>query len=143
MYDDFIRLATELMKDVKQGDGAQEGITMGPCINQESIDCAQAHVDDAVKHGAVVKCGGGRPKHLSEGYFFEPTLLAGATTAMRVFKEETFSPVLAVIKCALTHMTSVVVRAHEAWKWLLILGILDLHFLIPILLHPCYRSQTM
>jgi hypothetical protein len=98
-----------MMREVKQGDGTQEGITMGPCINQDSLDLAQAHVEDAVNLGAKVKCGGGRPSHLPEGHFFEPTLLAGATREMRIYKEETFAPVLPVLKCGPISMIVILV----------------------------------
>ena len=60
----------------------------------------QEHVDDAVSRGAEVLCGGAPPSHLPAGSFFAPTLLGGATRAMRVFQEETFAPVIPLFPCA-------------------------------------------
>lgn len=54
----------------------------------------QEHVDDALKKGAEVACGGSVPSHLPEGNFYSPTLLTNATPSMRVFTEETFAPVI-------------------------------------------------
>ncbi|NJR43007.1 MAG: aldehyde dehydrogenase family protein, partial [Akkermansiaceae bacterium] len=47
-------------------------------------------MDDALNHGAQVLCGGAPPSHLPHGSFFAPTLLANATSGMRIFREETF-----------------------------------------------------
>lgn len=61
------------------------------------------HVSDAVSKGASVLIGGGRPQHpdgspLTNGHFFEPTVLAGATIDMRCFREETFGPLIPLFK---------------------------------------------
>ncbi|GAA3075230.1 hypothetical protein GCM10020000_70430 [Streptomyces olivoverticillatus] len=53
-------------------------------------------VDDAVRQGATALCGGRRPAapgELAHGWFYEPTVLAGVTPAMRIHREEAFGPV--------------------------------------------------
>ena len=114
IYEEFVDLATKSMRSLSQGPGASEGTDIGPCINQERVDLAQAHVKDAVERGAEVKCGGGRPSELPDGFFFAPTLLAGATPEMRVFREETFAPVVPVFKCAVFNFVEIVPCARDA-----------------------------
>jgi succinate-semialdehyde dehydrogenase / glutarate-semialdehyde dehydrogenase len=67
------------------------------------MEQVQAHVDDAVAKGATAMTGGARawglpPPH-DRGNFFEPTILAGATIDMRVFREETFGPAVPLFRC--------------------------------------------
>eukprot|EP01025_Chloroclados_australasicus_P057278 TRINITY_DN7132_c0_g1_i1.p1 TRINITY_DN7132_c0_g1~~TRINITY_DN7132_c0_g1_i1.p1 ORF type:complete len:233 (-),score=39.33 TRINITY_DN7132_c0_g1_i1:96-707(-) len=73
---------------------------MGPLINAAQVNMAREHVEDAVKNGAEVLCGGSAPdeEDLSEGTYFMPTLLGNATIDMRIFKEETFAPVVPLFK---------------------------------------------
>ena len=69
-------------------------------LQSHSGSSLQEHVDDAVGLGAEVLCGGRPPSHLPDGHFFSPTLLGNATPAMRIFKEETFAPVIPLFPCA-------------------------------------------
>jgi succinate-semialdehyde dehydrogenase/glutarate-semialdehyde dehydrogenase len=73
------------------GDGLGDPVQLGPLINQDAVDKVEEHIADAVSLGAEVKAGGKR--HELGGSFFEPTVLAGVTTAMKVTNEETFGPV--------------------------------------------------
>ena len=70
---------------------------MGPLINSAQRDRVEAYVRGAVDDGAVVVCGGRRPPHLPDGFFYEATLLAGVTNAMTVARDEIFGPVLVAI----------------------------------------------
>lgn len=83
------RLLAEVAK-LKVGDGFSEGSTLGPLINQAAVDKVNAHIDDAVSHGATVLAGGIAPR---DGTFVAPTVLANVTCAMRIAHEETFGPV--------------------------------------------------
>ena len=100
IHDKFADILTKQMASIKVGDGMQDGTQMGPCINEQQVDWAKQHVDDAVKQGAKVLCGGQVPDGLDKGFFYGPTLLGNATPDMRVFKEETFAPVIPLFKCA-------------------------------------------
>jgi len=77
------------------GDGAEEGVTMGPLIDEHAADTVCAMIDDAVGKGATVVLGGGRST--LGGSFVEPTILAGVTDDMRVFREEIFGPVAPLV----------------------------------------------
>ncbi|MFX5521973.1 aldehyde dehydrogenase family protein, partial [Acinetobacter baumannii] len=62
----------------------------GPLINEDAVAKVELHIADALDKGARVLAGGKR--HPLGGTFFEPTVLADVTPAMRVAKEETFGP---------------------------------------------------
>lgn len=74
--------------------------TMGALVSSQQMDKALSYVESAVSEGARVVHGGKRSTDpgLAQGYFVEPTILAGVTPAMRVAREEIFGPVLAVLK---------------------------------------------
>lgn len=91
---------TARMSRIAVGDGRHAGTQMGPCINQARVEHAASHVADAVARGARVACGGSAPPGLERGFFFSPTLLEGVTVGMDVFREETFAPVIPMLKCA-------------------------------------------
>jgi succinate-semialdehyde dehydrogenase/glutarate-semialdehyde dehydrogenase len=91
IYDRFAeKLASEVIK-LKVGDGTEVGVMQGPLINEAAIAKVEAHVKDAVVHGARVMAGGKR--HALGGTFYEPTVLTGVTTKMLLAQEETFGPV--------------------------------------------------
>ena len=66
-------------------------MTMGPLINADGLAKVEDHVRDAVEKGASVVTGG-KP-HALGGTFYEPTVLTGVTSEMKVAREETFGPV--------------------------------------------------
>ncbi|MGA1301191.1 MAG: NAD-dependent succinate-semialdehyde dehydrogenase [Burkholderiaceae bacterium] len=76
---------------LRVGPGLGEGVQIGPLIEEAAVEKVEAHLADAVAHGARVLCGGAR--HQLGGLFFEPTVLVGATAQMRIAREETFGPV--------------------------------------------------
>ncbi|MGW1528426.1 succinic semialdehyde dehydrogenase [Streptomyces sp. NPDC002159] len=68
------------------------GVDIGPLISADHLAKVEEHVQDAVAKGATVLTGG----RSFEPLFYEPTVLADVTPAMRLFAEETFGPVVAV-----------------------------------------------
>ena len=89
IYDRFAeRLAAEVSKLVV-GEGIKPGVTQGPLINDAAVAKVEAHVRDAVAHGARVMVGG----NALGGTFYEPTVLIDVTPAMQLAQEETFGPV--------------------------------------------------
>jgi succinate-semialdehyde dehydrogenase/glutarate-semialdehyde dehydrogenase len=91
VYDAFAAKLAEAVSKLKIGNGLEEGITTGPLIDDGAVAKAEEHIADAVAKGAKVTLGGKR--HALGGSFFEPTILTGVTTEMKVAKEETFGPV--------------------------------------------------
>jgi succinate-semialdehyde dehydrogenase/glutarate-semialdehyde dehydrogenase len=96
IYEDFAERLAEATRALKVGDGMQEGVTIGPLIDENAADDVLAFVDDAVAKGARVVTGGGR-SNLGT-CFVEPTILADVSEDMRVFSEEIFGPVAPLFK---------------------------------------------
>jgi len=71
-------------------------VTIGPMIDSHAIDKIEAHLADASARGGTIRCGGKRVGN--GGTFFEPTVLTGVTSAMRVAQEETFGPLAPIIR---------------------------------------------
>lgn len=88
------KLAVAMNSELHVGDGMQEGINIGPLIDDKAVAKVSEHVHDAVDHGAELLLGGN--PHPLGGNFFTPTLVSGANAGMKVAKEETFGPLAAV-----------------------------------------------
>ena len=91
IYEAFAAKFAEKARSLQVGPGTEAGVAQGPLINAAGLSKVEAHVADAVAKGARVLCGGAR--HERGGNFFQPTVLADVTTAMKVAREETFGPV--------------------------------------------------
>jgi succinate-semialdehyde dehydrogenase/glutarate-semialdehyde dehydrogenase len=72
------------------GRGTETGISQGPLIDEKAVAKIEEHVTDALENGARLVAGGQRSA--LGGTFFEPTVIVGATQAMKVASEETFAP---------------------------------------------------
>lgn len=96
VYEEFARKLAEKVGELKVGAGTEEGVNQGPLIDAQALEKVEAHVADAVAQGARVLTGGKR--HAKGGTFFEPTVLADVTPAMRCAREETFGPVAPLFK---------------------------------------------
>jgi acyl-CoA reductase-like NAD-dependent aldehyde dehydrogenase len=88
--------------EIKMGDPLDMDTEMGPIAFAEQLEKVSYYVDLGVSEGATVVCGGHRPRDagLSDGYFYEPTILSGVDNSMRVAREEIFGPVLSVLTFA-------------------------------------------
>jgi succinate-semialdehyde dehydrogenase / glutarate-semialdehyde dehydrogenase len=91
VYDAFAAKLAEHVARLKVGSGIESGVTQGPLINAAAVAKVEEHVADAVSQGATIVCGGKR--HGTMGNFYQPTILTGVTSAMKVAREETFGPV--------------------------------------------------
>ncbi|WP_115720624.1 NAD-dependent succinate-semialdehyde dehydrogenase [Gallaecimonas mangrovi] len=88
VYDAFTAKLTEKVKALKVGNGLEAGTDIGPMIEAKALDKVEDHIKDAVSKGATLVQGG---KRLG-GLYFEPAILTGVTTDMKVAQEETFGP---------------------------------------------------
>ena len=96
VYDAFAEKLAAAVDNLKVGDGAKEGITIGPLINEGAANDVMSFIDDAVSKGASVLTGG-RRSDLGT-CFIEPTILTDVSDDMRVFREEIFGPVAPLFK---------------------------------------------
>ncbi|ADZ71222.1 NAD-dependent succinate-semialdehyde dehydrogenase [Polymorphum gilvum] len=91
VYDAFAeKLKAAIEAQLKVGDGRAAGTTQGPLIDEKAIAKVEEHIADALAKGGRVLTGGERAGNV--GSFFKPTLVADATAAMKVAREETFGP---------------------------------------------------
>ncbi len=95
VYDAFARAAADRVRKLKLGYSLQFDLDMGSLISEAHAAKVIGHIDDAVAHGAEVLAGGHRRPDLGPA-FVEPTLLAGVAPGMKIFREETFGPVVAL-----------------------------------------------
>jgi succinate-semialdehyde dehydrogenase/glutarate-semialdehyde dehydrogenase len=96
VHDEFSEKFVARVAELKVGDGFDPEVTIGPMIDSHAIDKIEAHLADAGARGGTIRCGGKRVGN--GGTFFEPTVLTGVTSAMRVAQEETFGPLAPIIR---------------------------------------------
>jgi succinate-semialdehyde dehydrogenase/glutarate-semialdehyde dehydrogenase len=84
----------ERMGALKIGRGSDDGVDVGPLIDEDQLAKVAELVDDAVARGARVLCGGERVD--GPGHFYKPTVLADVPAAARLLREEIFGPVAPV-----------------------------------------------
>ncbi|HYM67006.1 MAG TPA: NAD-dependent succinate-semialdehyde dehydrogenase [Patescibacteria group bacterium] len=94
--DEFEKLFAAAVGALKVGNPMDRANQVGPLARADLVDDLERQVVESVKLGARPLTGGKRIK--GDGYFFEPTVLAGVKPGMPVYQEETFGPVAAVIR---------------------------------------------
>lgn len=95
IYEAFCDKLTAKARSLKVGDPRQPDTVIGPLVEAKQCAFIDAQVEDARAKGARILFGG----H-SEGGFYQPTIVADVTRQMRIFDEESFGPVVCVIKVA-------------------------------------------
>lgn len=94
IHDRFVARMKEEVAKFKVGNGLEEGVTMGPLINENAVKKVREHVEDALSKGARYVSA---PLE-TNGNFATPVVLEGVTTEMRVFSEETFGPLMPIFR---------------------------------------------
>jgi len=98
LYERFIERFAEACSSLKLGDSLTEkGCQLGPMATSSGRAKVVEHTGDALAKGARLVCGGKVPSGRDKGYFFEPTILADATSDMKVMTEESFGPVVGIM----------------------------------------------
>jgi succinate-semialdehyde dehydrogenase / glutarate-semialdehyde dehydrogenase len=98
IYDAFVARLGEAARKIRVGRGTEDGVQLGPLIDDAALEKVEAHVDDARTKGAKVVTGGA-PADAGPGLsrrFYQPTVIDGFTDAMLISHEETFGPVAPV-----------------------------------------------
>ncbi len=102
--DAFVDTLTKRVSGLVTGDGMEDGVGVGPLVDDAAVAKVAAQVDDARDKGAEVPVGGHRltgadlgDDRLDRGFFYAPTVLTGVSEDMTVYREETFGPVAPVV----------------------------------------------
>ncbi|WP_448107237.1 NAD-dependent succinate-semialdehyde dehydrogenase [Pseudomonas azerbaijanoccidentalis] len=96
VYEAFTGKLAEAVAAMRVGNALEGETEQGPLINAAALAKVELHVSDAVEKGAKVLCGGRR--HALGGTFYEPTILAEASSEMLIAQDETFGPVAACFR---------------------------------------------
>jgi len=89
--EEFENLVVEKTKEWKQGDPTDENVRIGPMVSSIQRDIVLDQLEQALKDGAVLRCGGETHEN-----FIQPTVLTGCTHDMRIMHDETFGPICCV-----------------------------------------------
>ena len=94
----FLAMLTARVKEIAVGDPRREDAFLGPLINQAAVERFTNAVEDAIRSGGTIVCGGHvlRDGDLNRGYYVEPTIITGLPKDHRLFTEELFLPLIVV-----------------------------------------------
>ncbi len=95
IHDKFVELVREEVENIRVG-GPDDDADVGPMIFAPQLKTVTRHIADAIERGAKVLTGGEQLRR--DGQFFAPTMLTDITPEMEIYREETFGPVLPIIK---------------------------------------------
>jgi acyl-CoA reductase-like NAD-dependent aldehyde dehydrogenase len=96
--DAFVERFIELSRQVVVGDPRRPETDMGPVISREALTRVTASIEQAVREGAVLAAGGGRPAGLTRGHFLAPAVLDRVRHGSTATREEVFGPVAAIVR---------------------------------------------
>lgn len=102
VFDRFADLVAQTAKQMRLGNGLEPAVDMGPLNNAQVREDVERLLQDAVRRGALVTAGGGRPGggEYEKGYFLQPTVLLDVPQTAEIWEEECFGPVLPLMKVA-------------------------------------------
>lgn len=96
VYDNYVSFFINELKSWKIGSPVEEGIYISALTRKEQINVLEEQVKDALSKGAVLLNGGKRIT--GKGYNFEPTVLVNVSHEMKVMQEESFGPIIGIMK---------------------------------------------
>ena len=96
IYDKYVQEFAKEVRGYKVGAPTEDGVYIGPLTRTEQLTVLEAQVKDALKKGAKLLTGGKRIP--GKGNYFEPTVLVNVTNKMRVMQEESFGPIIGIMK---------------------------------------------
>jgi aldehyde dehydrogenase (NAD+) len=97
-HDELAEAIAGVMKQTVIGHSDDPATQLGPLAMKRQLERVEGYIDEG-KRTADLITGGGRPAHMNQGYFIEPTLFANVANDSRIAQEEIFGPVLSLIPC--------------------------------------------
>jgi len=111
IYDEFVDRLTHHVSSFVMGDPSVDGTYLGPLTRPQQADVLDDQVADAVKKGGKIVIGGKR-RVLNTGIYYEPTIVTECTRDMKVVREESFGPIVAV-SCVSGSVEEVVEKMND------------------------------
>lgn len=96
IYDAYVREFVSEVKGYKAGLPTEPGVYLGPLTRKDQLALLEQQIAEAVAGGAKVETGGKRKS--GKGYYVEPTVLTNVSNTMRVMQEESFGPIIGIMK---------------------------------------------
>ena len=98
IYDEVLEQVKQRAAQIVVGDPLDEKTQVGPLATTVQVERCERVIANSVEQGATLICGGKKPEHLSEGWYFEPTLLSCPDQSIESVRTEFFAPVISAIK---------------------------------------------
>jgi acyl-CoA reductase-like NAD-dependent aldehyde dehydrogenase len=98
IYDRYVDEFVREVRRWKAGDPVEEGVYIGPLTRKDQLALLQGQIEEAVKKGAILQTGGKRLER--KGFYLEPTVLTNVDHSMGLMREESFGPVIGIMKVA-------------------------------------------
>ena len=98
IHDRFVASMVEAMKKLNVGDAREQGVDIGPVVDQGQLEQDLDYIAVGQKEGAKLAWGGARIEKAKQGYYLAPALFTESTNAMRISREEVFGPVCNVVR---------------------------------------------
>lgn len=96
LYDALMSRLLEETRKITIGNGMQDGVLLGPLVNQAQYEKVSAAIARGIEEGAQLVSGGRRPEHCERGYYLEPTIFVDVPVESSVWQEEIFGPVVCI-----------------------------------------------
>ena len=96
VYDRYVNEFVKEVKSWKMGQPVEPGVYIGPLTRRDQIQLLEQQIQEATKGGAKILAGGSRKA--GPGYYFEPTVLVEVTNKMSVMRDESFGPIIGIMK---------------------------------------------
>jgi len=99
IFQPLVEKLIEKTGKLRVGNGLEQGVQIGPAVDEEQLKTDLEYIDIAKREGAQLLCGGNRLTggQYDKGYFIQPTIFSSVTSEMRIAQEEVFGPVLALM----------------------------------------------
>ncbi len=96
IYDRYVDEFLKEVKSWKTGPPTEAGVYIGPLSRKEQVSFLEGQVKDAIEKGGKLEAGG--KSIAGKGFYFEPTVITNGNHHMRLMREESFGPVIGIMK---------------------------------------------
>ncbi|NIF21613.1 aldehyde dehydrogenase family protein [Candidatus Pantoea multigeneris] len=96
LYQPLMKRLVEEAEKIKIGNGMDEGVLLGPLVNEAQYKKVQSAIAQGIEQGATLLSGGKRPQGHDKGYYLQPTIFTEMTEESELWREEIFGPVVCV-----------------------------------------------